>query len=307
MERIEAQRADTLKHRSGSEPVQNGICGIDYIEAGSESWDTVDGCVIEESPLTLYVNGVEWVTLMCTPVNQDELAIGFMLSEGVITSLQEVVVLDISHRGRVADIWLAHKVALPNRRVVTSGCVGGVTFTEGSNVAPCPYPGPDVTPAQLLALMHQLRQAAVLYPQSRGVHTSALSDGQQLLIVREDVGRHNTLDKLHGACVKQGINPSNGVLLTTGRISSEMLHKAASMQSPIVVSRTSPTSMALELALKWNITVVGYACGDRLRIYLDPTDRVCLPVPVQLPAVFAPYAPCMSEAGSRNKSGGRLI
>lgn len=287
--------------------MQNGIRGIDYIEAGSESWDTVDGCVIEESPLTLYVNGVEWVTLMCTPVNQDELAIGFLLSEGVITSLQEVAVLDISHRGRVADIWLAHKAALPNRRVVTSGCVGGVTFTDGSGVAPCPYPGPLVTPAQLLALMHQLKQAAVLYPQSRGVHTSALSDGQQLLIVREDVGRHNTLDKLHGACVKQRIDPSNGVLLTTGRISSEMLRKAASMQSPIVVSRTSLTSMAFELALKWNITVVGYARGDRVRIYHDPMDRICLPGPAQLPALFAPYALCESGAGSRNKSSGKAL
>jgi len=288
--------------------MQNGIRAIGYIEAGAESENWVEGHVIEEAPLTLYLNGAEWVTLMCTPVNQDELALGFMASEGVIQTTQQVAVLDISHQGRVADIWLTHQVALPRRQVITSGCSGGLTFMDSSKVTPCPYPGPGVTPEQLLVLMNQLRRAAILYPQSQGVHASALSDGQQLLLVREDIGRHNTLDKLRGACLQGGIDPSNGILLTTGRISSEMLRKAATMQVPIVVSRTSPTGMTLDLARDWNITLAGYARINRLRIYHDPAGRIRLSQQAQTPAQLdSSFFLNEHDVGEKHTSGVKSI
>jgi FdhD protein len=255
-----------------------GILNIEYVEAGSDDWTTVDGCVIEELPLTLFINGQEWVTLMCTPVDQEELVLGFLLGEGVVKDLDDVALLEICQRGTVADVWLEHsQVKLPQRRVVTSGCVGGTTFADKSVVTPNLHSTRTVEPAQLLNLMAQLNQAATLYRQSRGVHTSALSDGEELLVVCEDVGRHNTLDKIRGACLRQGIDPRDQLLLTTGRISSEMLRKAADMGVPIVVSRTSATSLSLELAREWNITMVGYAQKRRLRIYADPAQRVLLP------------------------------
>ena len=103
-----------------------------------------------------------------------------------------------------------------------------------------------------------------------GVHTSALSDTRNLLVVAEDIGRHNTLDKIRGECLMRGISTRDRLLLTTGRISSEMLLKAAKMQSPVVVSRHSPTERAVLLARELGITLVGHARGGRLLVYSHP-------------------------------------
>lgn len=266
--------------------MSQGIIQVEYVEANPKDWDATAGALIEEAPLVVAINGREWVTLMCTPVDQEELALGFLLGEGIIRSLDDVALLEICHGGRMADVWLTQEVTLPQRRVITSGCVGGATFEDSpATLAPVASQR-RATPAQLIDLMRQLREAGALYQQSRGVHTSAFSDGERLLVVREDVGRHNTLDKIRGACLRQGIDPRDGILLTTGRISSEMLRKAAAMGAPIVVSRTSATSLSLHLAQQLGITLVGYARTGRLRIYADPGRRIDLPAS---PSESTPY------------------
>jgi FdhD protein len=115
--------------------------------------------------------------------------------------------------------------------------------------------------------MRQLLAAATLYGITRGIHTAALSDGRHLVAVAEDVGRHNTIDKLWGYCLKHAIDPAGHMLLATGRISSEMINKAAKMRLPVVVSRTSPTGLSVRLAQEWNITLVGYARGSSFNVY----------------------------------------
>lgn len=247
--------------------MNNGAKPAGYLQTGANHWTTIEGEVIEETPLTLFVNGQEWVTLMCTPVNMEHLVLGFLAAERVINSLDEVELLDITHRGAVADVWLRHPVKLPQRRVLTSGCAGGVTFSALAAARPPLQIDRPVTPAQIVALMGQLQEAAELYRRSQGVHTSALSNGQRLLVVAEDVGRHNTLDKIRGACLQQAMTTTGNILLTTGRISSEMLQKAADMETPVVVSRTSPTSLSIELANAWNMTIIGYVRGRRMRVY----------------------------------------
>ncbi len=109
--------------------------------------------------------------------------------------------------------------------------------------------------------------AASLYKEARGVHTSALSDGERLLATAEDVGRHNTIDKLWGYCLQHDIDPAGQLLLATGRISSEMLNKAAKMGVPVVASRTSPTSLSVRLAEEWNILLIGYVRGRSFNVY----------------------------------------
>ncbi len=204
---------------------------------------------------------------MCTPINLDRLVLGFLLSEGIINHLEDVDLLDITHRGAVADVWLSHQVSLPQRRVLTSGCAGGTTFADLAAIRSPIRSTRQITRDQVLALMRQLQDAARLYHCSQGVHTSALSDGERLLVVAEDVGRHNTLDKIRGECLQRGIPTADNVLLTTGRVSSEMLRKAGDMEVPIVISRTSPTSLSLELAEAWSMTIIGYVRGCRMRLY----------------------------------------
>ncbi len=265
-----------------------------------------DGAVIGETRWTLYVNRQRWITFMCTPQNVHHLALGFMLAEGVISELDDVLQLKV-YEAPNRVYWLAPALGLEktltmrgceeavgvidarvagspqpdhSARVLTSGCSGGVTFTDLSGEHPpldLPHT-PTVTPRQIFDLMRELHRHAVLYRECRGVHTSALSDGRQLLIVAEDVGRHNTLDKIRGHSLLDGTETDGRILLTTGRISSEMLTKARGMRVPVVVSRTSPTALAVELAAAWDITVIGYARGNQMNVYCGE-ERVQLDAP----------------------------
>jgi FdhD protein len=209
---------------------------------------------------------------MCTPRDLDDLALGFLRAEGLIGGMQDVRHVVVCPNSSCVEVWLKAGVELPavSRRIITSGCGGGLTFDDlSAHQAPL-NTQTTLSPGQLLARMHDLYQAAALYAQTQGIHTSALTDGQRLLLVAEDIGRHNTVDRLWGQALKRGLPTAGLVLLATGRISSEMLGKAAKMGVPIVASRTSPTSLSIRLARSWNMTVVGYARRDRLRVYSTP-------------------------------------
>ncbi len=228
----------------------------------------VDGAVVEEGLVRIHVNGRELATFMCTPHDLEHLALGFLRSEGIIQGLDDVRLLVPCPTRTCIDVWLRQAdVELPRRAILTSGCGGGVTFDDLSQrVAPLTAVL-RITPQQIEDGMHQLMAAATLYRLTRGVHTSALSDGQRLVAVAEDVGRHNTLDKLWGACLQRGIDPADHLLLATGRISSEMLNKAAKMRVPVVISHTSPTSLSVQLAQEWDMLLVGYARGNGFNVY----------------------------------------
>lgn len=245
-----------------------GIHPTTYLLYKHDVGEVVDDAVIEESMVCITVNGHELATFMCSPIRLEELALGFLRAEGIIDSLHDVEVLHVSEHGSCVDVWLRHdRFSLPTKRIITSGCGGGVTFDDLSERHP-PLPlGMTVTPHQIAALMQNLHLAAELYNEVRGVHTSALSDGHELCLVAQDVGRHNTIDRLWGQALQKGLPTANCLLLASGRISSEMLNKAAKMGVPLVASRTSPTSLSVELARAWNITVIGYARGHQFRVY----------------------------------------
>jgi len=215
----------------------------------------------------VYVNGAELVTFLCTPHNLRYLVLGFLYLEGIVGSLDEVALLRVCDEEETIDVRLTHDVELPTRRVLTSGCGGGATFADLTMQTNKLDSTLQVTPSQILGLMHRLYREAELYRATGGVHTSALSDGQELLVVASDVGRHNTLDKIQGQCLLEGIDTRDRILLTTGRLSAEMLNKAAKMQIPMLVSRTSPTDLAVEMAKAWGITLIGYARGEQIHVY----------------------------------------
>jgi FdhD protein len=250
--------------------VLQGAVPARYQQLGRHGWQEIDAGVPEETPLSIYVNGVELATFMCTPVQQDALALGFLANEGLIAGLDEVRVLYICGQGTCTDVWLGHSIQRPTRSIVTSGCGGGLTFDDLSRHIEPLDSDRRFDPDRIPGLMRQLNGAGQLYQSVRGVHTSALSDGERLLLVAEDVGRHNTLDKLRGLALLKGVETRDQILLSSGRISSEMLNKAAQMGVPLIVSRTSPTSLSVTLARAWGVTLVGYARQDRMNVYTRP-------------------------------------
>ncbi len=235
-------------------------------------WQAEVGEVIEEMPLTIYVNGVELATIMATPLNQDWLAIGFLKNEGILKDLEEIEDLRITSEGCCVDIFLNRDVELPSKKIITSGCGGGITYDDSQiDIEPFQIKS-STTPDNILDAFRKLQTKDSLYARARGVHAAGLLDLEenQLIKVAEDVGRHNSIDKLRGACLLEGIPTRGKGLLTTGRISSEMLQKGALMGCPVIASRTSPTSLAVEMARSWKITLVGYARHGKLRVYCYP-------------------------------------
>jgi FdhD protein len=235
------------------------------------AWQPVEDEVIEEGFVSIFVNGIELATVMCSPREQDRLALGFLCNEGIIGDMDDVRAVHVCPSGACVDVWLARDdFTRPQRLILTSGCGGGVTFDDLSKAMTPLDSQRVVTPEQLSELLITMQQRGSLYARARGVHTSALSDGERLVVVAEDVGRHNTVDKLRGACLLDGVDPRGLILLCTGRVSSEMINKAARMGCPIVASRTSPTSMSVRLAREWNITLVGYVRRGSMNVYAHP-------------------------------------
>ncbi len=245
-----------------------GCQELEYARFENGRWQKMHGAVIREGAVRLHLNGSELVTLMCTPRELEHLTLGFLRSEGIIKSLTDVRLLKVCPSQTCVDVWLWDAdIELPAHRTITTGCAGGVTFADLSAAAAPIASTLQISPAELCQLMAALAQAAELYRQARGVHAAALAREGQLVAVTEDVGRHNTLDKLWGRCMVEGIPTQEGILLSTGRISSEMLHKAARMGTPIVASRTSPTELSIALAAAWNLTLVGYVRRESLNAY----------------------------------------
>jgi FdhD protein len=227
----------------------------------------VKGEVVREQPLTIYVNGRRFLTLLCTPRQLEALVVGYLWLEKVVAAPEEIRRLTVSEVDGRAEVELVREVELPQERILTSGCGGGTTFRLDPRLVPRVDSRLRVEPASLFARMKELFQLAVGYRASRGIHGAALADPDRILFMAEDVGRHNAVDKVCGEALLRGEPMRDRILLSTGRVSSEMLLKAARMGLPLVVSRTSPTEMAVSLAEQLGLTVLGYLRHDAFNLY----------------------------------------
>jgi FdhD protein len=246
-----------------------------YLRYQGEQREVEHKRMIGEAACSLVVNGEKWVTFLCTPVDVEHLALGFMFNSGVIASIKDVhemkVVGGEDDLQVMVGISLAHDVPLPSNPVLTSGCSGGLTFWDIAAARAPLKSERKATPGQIYdAMTLLLTLNADLHREVGGFHSAALSDGERLLLAAHDVGRHNTLDKIAGASLATGISTRDCLLVSTGRISTEMLAKAARMETPIVISRNSPTGLATHLARSWNVTLVGYVRGHSMHVYTVP-------------------------------------
>ena len=237
------------------------------------------GALPQEFPLNLTVNGREIATLVASPHDLRFLVAGFLRLQGFVDGLSDFLVLSVCQDSGIASVQVRKELPERLKPVLTSGCGTGITFTvpraPGTKGNDLPGAAAVVTPAAIFAVMDEMAGRARSYKLHGGIHSAALAatDGT-LLLYAEDIGRHNTIDRLWGKALKLNLPTKGLILLATGRISSEMLAKAAKMEVPIVASRTSATSLSITLARAWNITIIGYVRRNSLRVY-TAAQRVC--------------------------------
>jgi FdhD protein len=262
---------DNRSISGSSQAPREGIQSVTYISVGASFSKEIDGEVADEALSCISVNGQELATFMCSPRDLDTLALGFLYNEKLIESKQAVRSVHVSANDSCVDIWL-HDLNFepPVRRIITAGCGGGITFDDLSQKYKPLKSALRANPSQIADLMRQMHIGAELYQRARGIHTAALAENNEILIQVEDVGRHNCLDRLAGVALSDGLSTIDRILLSSGRISSEMINKARRLQTPIVCSRTSPTALSVALAIEWNITLVAYVRQGRMRIYSHP-------------------------------------
>lgn len=267
---------DKLPMVNGQSPIVNerGVTPTNYVVVGAGAPAEIDGAVVEEAQICISVNGTEWATFMASPRDLEAMALGFLANEGVISSIADVRDVHVSRQQSCVDVWL-HDLSIkrPRKLIITAGCGGGVTFDDLSQQHPPLQSKLTASPETLARLMRAMHLGAELYQQARGIHTAALATTDGIVRQVEDIGRHNCLDKLRGLALQEGLATNGRILLSSGRISSEMINKARRLGTPVVCSRTSPTSLSVALAEAWHMTIVAYLRQDRMRIYTHP-ERV---------------------------------
>lgn len=226
--------------------------------------------VVREFPLKILLNQQELVTLVCSPVKLDELAVGFLFSEGLLKSRDDILLLE-QKEDRLA-LTLAEadlKTTGLKNRIITSGCGRSMIYTDlnGTGLKKV-RTQLQIEAEKLLEWSTVLAQQSELFKKTGGVHNSLLVDvGSDWQAFREDIGRHNTVDKLIGHLILNGLPATTKILLTSGRITAEILLKTARIGLPMVVSASAPTDLAIRLAYRLGITLVGFVRGKRMNIY----------------------------------------
>jgi FdhD protein len=250
------------------------------------NWSRVEDRVTPERPLHIEINGKEFITLLCTPVQRKELTAGFLFSEGFVQTPEQIGRLDLREEEDRIDVELRgidFNLEERIRRItLTSGCGRGTILCDvmdalnldrvsGTTLFP---------PGQILDRMSELHHRSSTYLATGGTHSAAVTDGASLLAFAEDIGRHNAVDKVLGSCFLQGIPPGDKVVLASGRISSEIIMKVGRSRFPILATRAAATDQVIRIAETLQITLIGFARGKRMNIYTCP-ERVLPDLPPQ--------------------------
>lgn len=229
--------------------------------------------VIREKPVTLYLNEREMVTLLCAGHHLDELAAGFLFAEGFVSAPEDILRLDID--GEAGQVRVSTRNPAPvaenlwQKRTVTSGCGKGSLFYFSLDALLSKPVKSDlkVSPGQVLDRVEDLNRLSETYRHTHGVHNTLLAVPDRFLLFRDDIGRHNAVDMIVGHVFLNKIPLWDKMLITTGRLTSEMLIKAAKVGIPILVSRNTATSLAVELAASLGVTLIGYARAGKFTVY----------------------------------------
>ncbi len=255
--------------------MESEIEKIPILRITEESRSNIDDVVVREFPLTIILNNEELVTLLCSPRDLNYLAVGFLFSEGLLESKGEIKKITVDDQKGVVRVETDKDRALANnlifKRLITSGCGRGASFYSAADVQNQAKIESriKISARQVLSLMRDFQHQSQIYRTTGGVHGAALCDTQSILVFSEDIGRHNAIDKIFGECLLKDIPTDERLVITSGRISSEILLKVARRNIPIIISKSAPTDLGVKLANDLGITLLGFVRGKRMNTYTN--------------------------------------
>ncbi len=248
-----------------------GPSTLEIIRVSQGKRELVKRQIVEEYPLRLRVNERDLATLVCSPHQLNFLLAGFFRLQGFINGLDDILAMGVCNDFGLAEVKLRQQLPEQLQPTLTSGCGTGTVYNLPDNLlnysrmkSRCYHSD------SLFSLMKDLQGLAEQYRSHGGIHSAAVGDENGLLLHAEDIGRHNTLDRIAGEALFKGIVLEDKMLVTSGRISAEMVAKAARLGIGLIASRTSPTDKAVELCDQAGITLVGYLRGGSMEIYCHP-------------------------------------
>jgi FdhD protein len=227
--------------------------------------------VVSEYPVQLIVNGREIATLIGSPHDLRFLVAGFLRLQGFVSALSDFEMFSVCEEFGAANVRIKGELPERLKPVLTSGCGAGISFSMPTTIS---HHAENLTqkilPADIFSLMEELAKKADHYRSHGGIHSAAIGRSGRLVLYAEDLGRHNTFDRIAGEALFKGIELTGADLVTSGRVSTEMVAKAALMGIKLIASRTSPTDMAVKLCDEADICLVGYVRGGSFNVYSHP-------------------------------------
>ncbi|GLI53915.1 formate dehydrogenase accessory sulfurtransferase FdhD [Thermodesulfovibrio yellowstonii] len=229
----------------------------------------VDDIIAVEKKIKVYVNNEEIVSLSASPCQIRELVVGFLMTEGILKGdwCPEKITIEENEKQINAIVELEGHVCLDGK-TITSGCMAAVSFLD--DVKESIRDNLKIKASALFNLFRHFQEKSILYRTTGCIHAAAIADENEILFIAEDVGRHNAVDKIIGWTLLNRVSFKGKIMLVSGRISSEMALKTAKWKIPLIVSRTAPTSLAIEFAEKAGLTLIGFLRGQRFNIYSHP-------------------------------------
>jgi len=243
------------------------IKNVEIFSADADSISRSSTKVIQEIILTVNVNGKPLANIACAGIHLDELAAGFLKSEKIIETGEEIEKIEINNHGNRANVILRDKKKSKKKSVkniASSGARGSSANIETLLPVQADF---KLKAKVALKLMDELLKKSVLHNKTGGTHCSALAAKGKIIALREDIGRHNTIDMLGGYALLHKINLSEALILTTGRISSEIIYKVWNLGISVIISHSAATAKAVELLNKANIMLIGYVRNGGMNIY----------------------------------------
>ena len=237
------------------------------LKFSKNKWIEDEIAVPNEVDVKIFLNNKKLVNILCTPVDVEDLIIGFLFAEGIIEKYSDINEFIIDEKNFKVSVIINKEFSFSNNELTyTSGFGKGIMLRTEGKIVNSDF---KIKPENIIQLMEDFQNSLEIYKISGAVHASCLASKENVLVVKEDIGRHNTFDKIVGECLKKNLKTSDKIVFTTGRISTEMLLKSSRLNIPVVVTMKSPTANTVKLAEKLNIAVIGKVKNNSLVVFCN--------------------------------------